>query len=53
MSVTSIAEVKNIIRSVSIEECEKLVDSMLKNKNNDFSKSILESFIKKLQTQKV
>ena len=53
MSVTSIAEVKNIIRSVSIEECEKLVDSMLKNKNNDFSKSILESFIKKLKTQKV
>lgn len=53
MSVTSIAEVKNIIRSVSIEECEKLVDSMLKNNNNDFSKSILESFIKKLKTQKV
>lgn len=53
MSVTSIAEVKNIIRAVSIEECEKLVNSMLENKNNDFSKSVLESFIKKLQTQKV
>ena len=53
MSVTSIAEVKNIIRSVTIEECEKLVDSMLENKNNDFSKSILESFIKKVKTQKV
>ena len=53
MSVTSVAKVKNVIRAVSIEECEKLVDSMLENKNNEFSKSVLESFIKKLQTQKV
>ncbi len=48
MSVTSIAKIKNVIRNVSIEECENLVNEMIVKCNNDFSKSILNSFIKKV-----
>lgn len=48
MSVTSIAKVKNVIRNISIEECENLVNEMLDKCNNNFSKSILNSFLKKI-----
>ncbi|WP_300752303.1 phosphoenolpyruvate--protein phosphotransferase [uncultured Brachyspira sp.] len=48
MSVTSIAKIKNLIRSISIEECTKLVNEMLEKCDNNFSKSILYSFIKKI-----
>ena len=48
MSVTSIAKIKNLIRSISIEECTKLVNEMLEKCDNNFSKSILNSFIKKI-----
>ena len=44
MSVTSIAKVKNTIRAISIKECEDLVNAMLDKKDNNFSKSILNSF---------
>ena len=47
MSVTSIAKVKNIIRNISIEECEDLVNKMLDKCDNNFSRSILRSFLKK------
>ncbi|WP_295162117.1 phosphoenolpyruvate--protein phosphotransferase [uncultured Brachyspira sp.] len=53
MSVTSIAKVKNIIRNISIQECENLVSEMLDKCSNDFSKSILDSFLKKINMQKV
>lgn len=47
MSITSIASVKNVIKNVSIEECENLVNEMLNKCNNSFSKSILNSFRKR------
>ena len=47
MSVTSVAKVKNIIRNISIEECEELVNKMLDKCDNNFSRSILRSFLKK------
>lgn len=46
MSVFSIAGVKNVIRSVSIKECEKLVFDMMNSKSNDLSKSLLNGFVK-------
>ena len=51
MSVTSIAKIKNIIRSISIEECENLVNEMLNKCDNNFSKSILNSFIKRINVK--
>lgn len=48
MSVTSVAKVKNIIRNISIEECEDLVNKMLEKCDNNFSKSILRSFLRKI-----
>lgn len=48
MSVTSIAKIKNIIRNISIKECEDLVNEILSKCDNNFSKSILNSFIKKI-----
>lgn len=48
MSVTSIAKIKNIIRNISIEECENLVNEMLDKCDNNFSKSALNSFINKI-----
>ncbi|EKV56990.1 phosphoenolpyruvate--protein phosphotransferase [Brachyspira hampsonii] len=47
MSVTSIAKVKNIIRNISIEECEDLVNKMLDKCDNNFSRSILKDFLRK------
>lgn len=46
MSVFSIAGVKNLIRSVSINECEELVSDMMKSGSNDLSKSLLNGFVK-------
>ena len=53
MSVTSVAKIKNIIRKISIKECEDLVSEMLDKCNNDFSKSILNSFINKTNVKKI
>ena len=46
MSVTSVAKVKNIIRNISIEECEELVNNMLDKCDNNFSRSILRTFLR-------
>lgn len=48
MSITSIAKIKNTIRAVSIKECEDLVNKMLEKNDNNFSKSILNSFMNKI-----
>ncbi|ASJ22226.1 phosphoenolpyruvate--protein phosphotransferase [Brachyspira hampsonii] len=47
MSVTSIAKIKNIVRNISIEECEDLVNKMLDKCDNNFSRSILKDFLRK------
>ena len=48
MSITSIAKIKNTIRAVSIKECEDLINAMLEKNDNNFSKSILNSFMNKI-----
>lgn len=51
-SVTSIAKVKNLIRTISIKDCEKLVNEMLEKCDNNHSKSILKSFLTKANVKK-
>lgn len=48
MSAASIAKIKNTIRALSIKECEDLTNSMLDKNDNNFSKSILNSFMNKV-----
>lgn len=51
MSIPYISNIKNIIRNISIKECEELVNNMLEKCDNNFSKSILNSFINKINEE--